>query len=123
MSVDRLVKAHVKQVARDRGFVDAKDALHLLDLEDLVDDDGDVDEDAVKDAIEELLEKKPYLVTSSGASDEPTVSEAGRAEARRRFGVVDGDGEGSKNRQQRGRAAGSAEAVRRFGPRDGGDAA
>lgn len=42
-------------------LADPADARALLDLDDLADDAGKVDEDEVREALEELLERKPYL--------------------------------------------------------------
>ena len=60
-------------------LADPGDARAFLDLDDLADDTGAVDEDEVREALDELLEKKPHL----------------RKSGRRRFG---GGADGGANR-------------------------
>jgi hypothetical protein len=92
--------------AKARAFADPADAAALLLRENGVDDflDGTrIDGDAIAEALDELLERKPYLAAAGGG--EPKVrkpkpdpsqgnrggktlsgAEAGRAEAQKRFG-------------------------------------
>jgi hypothetical protein len=63
---DRIVRAEVKVAATGR-LADPADALAFLDLTQFeVDDDGNVDEDEVRDAITNLLKKKPHLAAQGG---------------------------------------------------------
>lgn len=98
----RLVRAEVKAAAAARQFHDPADAPALLERrfgQVKVDDNGDVDDDAVKALVEELAKEKPHLVKASNgaapkplagqgtpSSGSPSGREAGLAEARRRFG-------------------------------------
>ncbi|MET7395611.1 hypothetical protein ABZS66_19185 [Dactylosporangium sp. NPDC005572] len=90
----RIVRSEVKAAATGK-LSDPKDALVHLDLGQFeVDDDGDVDEDAIAEAIDDLLKKKPYLAAtpakkrgqqkdaSQGARNKATTSAADRASAR-----------------------------------------
>ena len=54
----RAVKAEISRLAD--GFADPSDALDSLNVSDYVTDDGDVDVDAIKADLAELLEKKPH---------------------------------------------------------------
>jgi hypothetical protein len=57
----RILRSEVKAAAAGK-LADPKDALRFLDLTKFeVDEDGDVDEDEIADAIADLLTKKPYL--------------------------------------------------------------
>lgn len=65
-AVTRIVKAEVKALAGSR-LRDPSDAVRLLDLDSFeVDDDGNVEEAAVKAALDALLEAKPYLGIDTG---------------------------------------------------------
>lgn len=60
-SRERVLKAEIKAAAAGR-LADPKDAIRLLDLSKIkINDDGEVDSDAVSTAIEELIDAKPYL--------------------------------------------------------------
>ncbi|MFE0720239.1 hypothetical protein ACFW23_04705 [Streptomyces rochei] len=62
----RILRAEVRAAAKGR-LADPKDALTFLDLTSFeVDEDGQVDEDEIADAIETLLKNKPYLAAQSG---------------------------------------------------------
>lgn len=58
--------SNVREQAATLGFSDPKDALAMLSAKDLaevdVDDDGEVDEPAIKKLLEELAKNKPYLL-------------------------------------------------------------
>jgi len=58
----KLLKAEIKALAAGT-FADPDDAHRLLDLEDedIFNDDGDIQTDALKSALEDLLERKPHL--------------------------------------------------------------
>lgn len=57
----RIVRSEVKAAAKGV-LADPGDAFKFLDLDEIeVDDDGNVDEEAIADAIAELVKKKPYL--------------------------------------------------------------
>lgn len=62
----QLVRAEVKAAASGR-LTDPADALRLLDLDGLsAIDSGEIDEAAIKAAIDKLLTDKPYLAATSG---------------------------------------------------------
>lgn len=61
-ATDRAVKAEVRSVARDLKFRDPADALRLVDLSELADDDGEVDDAAVTKALKKIAKDKPYLI-------------------------------------------------------------
>lgn len=62
----RIVKSEVKAAAKGV-LADPADAYKFLDLTQFeVDDDGNVDEDEIADAIDELVKEKPYLAAQGG---------------------------------------------------------
>jgi hypothetical protein len=62
----RILRSEIKAAAAGK-FADPKDALRFLDLDSFeVDTDGEVDEDEIAEAIDDLLKKKPYLAAQSG---------------------------------------------------------
>lgn len=68
----RAIKAEIKAAASTLKFRDPGDAARLLDLDDLTDADGEVDEDAINTALKKIAKNKPYLLaetiaTKSGA--------------------------------------------------------
>jgi hypothetical protein len=63
---ERIVRSEVKAAAAGK-LNDPSDALRLLDLSGFeVDADGNVDEDEIAEAIEDLISKKPYLAAAQG---------------------------------------------------------
>ena len=66
-AVRRAVTAEVKSVASSLKFCDPSDALRMLDLDEYTDESGEVDEAAIRSALEEIAAKKPYLLASSEA--------------------------------------------------------
>ncbi len=63
---DRIRRSEVKAAAKGV-LADPKDAYKFLDLDRFeVSDDGEVDEDAIKAALEDLVSKKPYLAVQDG---------------------------------------------------------
>ena len=63
---DRIIRSEVKAAAAGK-LADPADALRLLDLSQFeVDGDGEVDEDAINEAISDLIKKKPYLAAQGG---------------------------------------------------------
>lgn len=62
----RIARAEVKALA-SATFTDAEDAVAFLDLSTYVDDDGEVDTDAIKTDLDDLLKRKPHL----GRGDKP----------------------------------------------------
>lgn len=60
----RAVTAEVKSAAAGLKFTNPGLALRLLDLDALIDDDGEVDEKAVTEALQELASKEPYLLAT-----------------------------------------------------------
>ena len=62
----RILRAEIKAAAKGK-LSDPTDAFNFLNLDDFeVDDDGDVDEDEIADAIEKLVKNKPYLAAQGG---------------------------------------------------------
>lgn len=62
----RILRSEVKAAAAGK-LADPTDALRLLDLDKFeVDDDGNVDEDEIADAIDDLIKNKPYLAVQDG---------------------------------------------------------
>lgn len=61
----RIVRSEVRAAAAGK-LADPKDALKFLDLDQFeVGEDGDIDEDEIADAIDDLISKKPYLAAQS----------------------------------------------------------
>lgn len=70
---ERLLAAEVRAAAAAK-MADPGDAVHLLDLDGLADDDGSVDSKAVAARIDALLKDKPYLAkpaAGGGGSGRP----------------------------------------------------
>lgn len=62
----KIVRAEVKAAAAGK-FADPADAIAFLDLDSFeVDDDGEVDQDALNEALDDLLKKKPHLAAQGG---------------------------------------------------------
>lgn len=62
----RIVKSEVKAAAAGK-LIDPTDAFTNIDLEQFeVDEDGNVDEDEIAEAIDDLIKKKPYLAVQDG---------------------------------------------------------
>ena len=66
LRAERLNAAIAREAAKD--FADVDDAIRLLDADDdeLFDDDGKVQTDALKTALDDLLERKPHLKADAG---------------------------------------------------------
>lgn len=63
---DRIKRSEIKSAAAGK-LQNPAIAVRLLDLSDFeVDEDGNVDEDEIAQAIDELLEREPYLAVQSG---------------------------------------------------------
>ncbi|WIV42579.1 hypothetical protein [Glutamicibacter nicotianae] len=64
---ERIVRSEIKSAAAGK-LQNPALAIRLLDLADFeVDEDGNVDEDDIAQAIDELLEREPYLAVQSGS--------------------------------------------------------
>ncbi|PJN24055.1 hypothetical protein [Kitasatospora sp. CB02891] len=64
---DRIVRSEIRAAAAGK-LADPKDALRFLDLTRFeVDNDGQVDEDAITEALDDLLQSKPYLAAATTA--------------------------------------------------------
>ena len=64
----RILRSEVRAAAAGK-LADPKDALRFLDLDQFeVDEDGEVDEDEIADAIEDLVKRKPYLAAAQGGN-------------------------------------------------------
>lgn len=62
----RILRSEIKAAAAGK-LADPADAYKFLDLTEFeVDDDGNVDEEEIADAIDDLLKKKPYLSAQGG---------------------------------------------------------
>lgn len=78
----RILRSEIRAAATR--LADPKDALRYLDLEQFeVDEDGQVDEDEIADAIDDLLKTKPYLAAATvnrfqGTGDGGAARKAGR---------------------------------------------
>lgn len=55
----RAVRSEVRALAA-ASFADPDDAAGALDLDDFINDTGDIDEQAIRSALDELLERKPH---------------------------------------------------------------
>lgn len=62
----RIIRSEIKAAAAGK-LADATDAYKFIDLDTFeVDDDGNVDEDEIADAIDDLIRSKPYLAAQGG---------------------------------------------------------
>lgn len=79
---DRIRRSEVKAAAAGK-LADPSDAYKFLDLASFeVDDDGNVDEDEIADAIDELIKEKPYLAAQGGRRFKGSADGGTRKEAR-----------------------------------------
>lgn len=83
---EKLLKAEIRALAAGT-FADPDDAHRLLDLEDddIFNDDGDIQTDALKSALGDLLERKPHLRAGPPNGGKP----AGDADAGKGKGAKD----------------------------------
>lgn len=78
---DRILKSEVKAAAKGV-LADPQDAYKFLDLDSFeVDDDGNVDEDAIAKALEDLVTQKPYLGAQGGRKFQGTADGGARNDA------------------------------------------
>lgn len=78
---DRILKSEVKAAAKGV-LADPQDAYKFLDLDSFeVDDNGNVDEDAIASALADLVEKKPYLAAQGGKRFQGTADGGARKES------------------------------------------
>lgn len=81
-AAQRIVKAEVRAAAAGK-LADPADAYKFLDLDEFeVDDDGNVNEDDIADAIDDLVKKKPYLAVQDGRRFKGSADGGTRKEAR-----------------------------------------
>jgi hypothetical protein len=66
----RAVRAEVRALAADQ-FADPDDAHAFLNLDAFVGDDGDIDTDAIRDGLADLLKRKPHLAKPVDNSPRP----------------------------------------------------
>lgn len=79
---DRIRRSEVKAAAAGK-LADPSDAYKFLDLASFeVDDDGNVDEDEIADAIDDLIKEKPYLAAQGGRRFKGSADGGTRKEAR-----------------------------------------
>lgn len=79
---DRIRRSEVKAAAAGK-LADPSDAHKFLDLDSFeVDDDGNVDEDEIADAIDDLIKEKPYLAAQGGRRFKGSADGGTRKEAR-----------------------------------------
>lgn len=82
----RILRSEVKAAAKGK-LSDPSDAFKFIDFDDFeVTDDGEVDEDEIADAIEELIREKPYLAatTAQGRRFSGTADQGVKKQARLR---------------------------------------
>lgn len=97
-AVARMVASEVKVLAAQK-FADPEDAAAFLDASQFLGTDGEPDTDAIRDALDDLLSRKPHLgkpapgprppapnPAQNGNPAKPSTGDRGIAEARRRFG-------------------------------------
>jgi hypothetical protein len=78
---DRIRKSEVKAAAKGV-LADPQDAYKFLDLESFeVDDDGNVDEDAIAKALDDLVKSKPYLAAQGGRKFQGSADGGARNDA------------------------------------------
>ena len=78
---DRIRKSEVKAAAKGV-LADPQDAYKFLDLDSFeVDDDGNVDEDAIVSALADLVKTKPYLAAQGGKRFQGTADGGARNDA------------------------------------------
>jgi hypothetical protein len=74
---ERILRSEIRAAAAGK-FQDPKDALAYLDLSKFeVDEDGNVDEDEITEALTDLLTKKPYLGVTQGDKKFKGTADAG----------------------------------------------
>ncbi|MGW6913717.1 hypothetical protein ACWGB8_07845 [Kitasatospora sp. NPDC054939] len=67
----RILRSEVRAAAAGR-LADPRDALRFIDLDRFeVDEDGQVDEDEIADAIADLIKSKPYLAATAATTGRP----------------------------------------------------
>lgn len=77
----RIVKSEVKAAAKGV-LADAEDAYKFLDLDQFeVDDDGNVDEDEIAEAIQNLVSQKPYLAVQDGRRFKGSASSGAKSKS------------------------------------------
>ena len=75
---ERILRAEIRAAAAGK-LADPADALRLLDLSAFeVDSDGNIDSDEISEAINGLLEKKPYLSAQGGKRFQGTADSGAR---------------------------------------------
>jgi len=78
---DRIRKSEVKAAAKGV-LADPQDAYKFLDLDSFeVDDDGNVDEDAIAQALDDLVKSKPYLAAQGGRKFQGSADGGARNDA------------------------------------------
>ena len=81
-ATERILKSEVKAAAAGK-LADPADAHRFLDLASFeVDDDGNVDEDEIADAIDDLIKEKPYLAAQGGRRFKGSADGGARKETR-----------------------------------------
>lgn len=84
----KIVSAEIRAAAAAASFNDPKDALAHIDISQFdVDDDGEVDQDDIAEAIKDLLAKKPYLA-AQGGGPKPDLSQGGGTKGIKKTGVT-----------------------------------
>lgn len=79
---DRIRRSEVKAAAAGK-LADPSDAYKFLDLASFeVDDDGNVDEEEIAEAIDDLIKEKPYLAAQGGRRFKGSADGGTRKEAR-----------------------------------------
>jgi hypothetical protein len=79
---ERILKAEIRAQASGK-LADPQDALRFMDLSSFeVGDDGEVDAEAITEAISDLISKKPYLAVQDGKRFQGDADAGTRKEAR-----------------------------------------
>jgi hypothetical protein len=88
---DRIRKSEVKAAAKGV-LADPADAYKFLDLDSFeVDDDGNVDEDAIASALADLVKSKPYLAAQGGQRFQGSADGGARNDASKPSQLTDAD--------------------------------
>lgn len=83
-AASRIVKSEVKAAAAGQ-LADPADAYRFLDLSEFeVDEDGNVDEGEIADAIADLIKRKPYLAAQGGAKKQHGSADGGARKGQQR---------------------------------------
>lgn len=87
----RIIKSELRLAAKGL-LADPADALAFINLDDFdVNDDGDVDTDALTEAINELIEKKPHLAAGRNARFDGNADQGAKGKAAKPSQLTESD--------------------------------